>query len=1443
MASSFQDLQEKWLQAKQKAPKSEPAYSAPSSKPQTPPPKKKTAKAIPGAAKATLEQMKALEKFANSRSASASARLRKEGKRGEGKEDKPNKKKESASSPSPARSQAKRPEEKKGDQKEKSQTSALKHNQASSASFGNRKVLHLSPKPVTQVKRTEKPSFPKEPEKQSSKPLLRSSKNDKPAPRLTYRPIVRNQPKKLELPAHLPVSGKADEIREAIENNQVVIVCGETGSGKTTQLPKICLQLGRGQKKLIGHTQPRRIAAVSIAKRIAEETQTKTGEVAGYQIRFKDNIEPGASLKLMTDGILLAETQGDPLLKKYDTIILDEAHERSLNIDFLLGYLKEILPKRPDLKLIITSATIDASRFAEHFKSVNKKDVPVINVSGRLYPVEVLYRPILDDDDSEDRNLMTAIVEACEELLTNGPGDILVFLPGEREIREAADALSGLKYPGLEILQLFSRMTIEEQDRIFHSAGGRRIVLATNIAEPSLTVPGIRYVVDSGLARVKRYSYRNKVEQLQVEPISQAAAKQRAGRCGRTANGVCIRLYEEEDFNKRSEYTDPEILRSSLATVILRMKSLHLTEIQQFPFVDAPLPKAITDGYDLLIELNAVKSRGGDLTEIGKELARLPVDAKLARMLLAGAKNNGLAEGLVVAAALSVQDPRERPLEAQTQADQAHKKFATEKSDFASYLKMWEFMKKAIENKESNRKLEKQFRENFLSPRRLREWRDVVRQLSELVTELGWKINSKPATDEQVHRSLLAGLLGNLGKRNEEVDWRTPPFAGARGIKFWPWPGSSIAKKAGKWIMAAEIVETSRLYARTIADINPDWLETIGAHLLKKSWSEPHWEKATGQVVAYEGATLYGLPVYGQRKVSFAPKDPVLAREIFIRSALVEGDFSSPAAFWRHNSSLIKEIQEMEHKSRRPDVLVDDETIFRFYDRVLGKEVFSTATLDKWLAEQQKTNPKALYMTRNQLMLHEAAGITIEYFPKKLEVAGIPMAVDYNFDPGSPRDGVTLTVPLYALNQIKEEPMEWLVPGMMKEKAQALVKSLPQRLRRHFVPLPDWAKKFAHSHEIPSGALLDVIINQAKREFGIDIVKTDFKIEQLPPHLFMNYKVVDEHGRQLAMSRSIPQLRSELSSLARENFQAIASQDAKVAEELSEEITDWNFGDLPEIMEIRRKGLSLVGHPAVVDKGEYCSLEVFDDPMEAKERHYFGVRRLIRGRLKEQLKYLDKNLKELQKAQIIGASLSFSKKAFEDWTELKTEVVNAAIGQIALSENLPQTEGEFEEACLETKGKINLLALETARLISQIMETAATVNQKLNAFKSSKEVYEDINKQLLKLFFKGFPEKVPFSVLKHYPRYLKAILVRLERISKDPLRDIDRMREVQQLEIPYQRELAARRGVKDERLEEFGILLEELRVSLFAQELRTPFPVSVKRLNKIWQTLPKNHSN
>jgi ATP-dependent helicase HrpA len=1307
-----------------------------------------------------------------------------------------------------------------------------------------------------------------------SKPT-KPSRTPPPAP-------VRNPLPPIVFPEELPVSGRREEIAAALRANQVVIVSGETGSGKTTQLPKICLELGRGQAGLIGHTQPRRIAASSTAKRIAQELGSPLGEHVGFKVRFTDTLSKGASVKLMTDGILLAETQTDPLLKQYDTIIIDEAHERSLNIDFLLGYLKQLLPKRPDLKLIITSATIDAERFARHFAR-GDKPAPVIEVSGRLYPVEIRYRPVEPADRAmakpgaaptaaqkgrEQRDLMDAVADAVDELCRLGPGDVLVFLPGEREIRDAAETLRKHHPPHVEILPLFARLSAQEQERVFKSSNARRIVLATNVAETSLTVPGIRYVVDAGLARVKRYSYRNKVEQLQIEPVAQSAANQRAGRCGRVAAGVCIRLYEEQDFLQRPKFTDPEILRSSLASVILRMKSLRLADVETFPFIEPPLGRAIADGYQLLQELGAVDDNN-QLTATGKQLAKLPLDPRIGRMILAAREQACLSEVLIIAAALSVQDPRERPLEAQQAADQAHKKFADEKSEFLSYVKLWKWFEEAIDHKKSNRQLADNCRANFLSQLRLREWRDVHSQLLTLVREQGWRLNESPATYEQLHVALMTGLLGNIGYKLED----DPQYLGARGIKFHIWPGSHLAKKAGKWVMAAELVETNRLYARSVANIQPDWLERIGGHLLKKSWGDPRWEKRAAQVSAYERATLYGLVVYSQRRINYGAINPKEAREIFIREALVDGDYDTRAPFFTHNQRLVREIENLEHKSRRQDVLVDEELIFAFYDKLIPADVYNGAAFEKWLKDATAQNPKLLHLNRDDLMRHEAAGITTDVFPKAMSVAGVDMALTYHFEPGSPRDGVTLAVPLYVLNQVSTARCEWLVPGMLKEKVHLLLKSLPQKLRRHCVPIPEYAAGFCDrvyaAYGFGKGPLLDALIADIREQTGIAVKTSDFKLETLQAHHFMNFKVIDEHGRQLDMGRNLPALQGEFGNQARESFQRLAetavvtpATDVDVEHEQADEsidakqsastggkpkvagqesqriiadqqnLTTWSFGELPELLEIQRGKQTLIGFPALVDKGSHCDLEVFDDPDEAARIHQVGLRRLMALQLKEQLKYLEKNIPGLQQMGMQFMSLGTQE-------ELRDQIIQAGLERACLQAPLPKNAAEFNQRKDEGKARLGLLVNEIARLAGQILGEYYALPKKLQGAKGQPQAVADIQAQLQGLLTKRFIADNDYAQLSHFPRYLKAISVRLEKLRADPARDAKLMAEWQQAAQPWQRALKGQGGRSDPKMVEFRWLLEELRVSLFAQELRTPMPVSLKRLQKVWESMQR----
>ena len=1375
----------------------------------------------------------------------------------------------------------------------------------------------------------------------------------------------------IEFPESLPVSGRRHEIMAALAQHQVIIVCGETGSGKTTQLPKIALAMGRGRLnaapgpdgkpprgRLIGHTQPRRIAASSVAKRIAEELKTPLGEVVGYKVRFNDRLGPNASVKLMTDGILLAETQTDPLLKAYDTIIIDEAHERSLNIDFLLGYLKQILPRRPDLKVIVTSATIDAERFANHFatrqrlpRGRRKGDTapadgadehlgewgplipaPVIMVSGRTFPVEQRWKPF---EETKDFGLNEAIAEAVDELwVGNASGDILVFLPGEREIREAADHLRGhLSHSPLtrnaEVLPLFARLSQAEQDRIFDSHTGRRIVLATNVAETSLTVPGIRYVIDAGTARVKRYSLRSKVEQLLVEPVSQAAANQRAGRCGRVANGICIRLYDEADFNGRARFTDPEILRSSLAGVILRMKSLHLGSVEDFPFLEAPSRRAITDGYQLLQELGAL-SEANELTALGRELAKLPLDPRVGRMILEGRERGALAEVLVIAAALSVQDVRDRPMDAQQQADQQHAKFDDEKSEFSGYLKLWKWlgdarggapalpsaraqkdaarrgapsqavlpvaqraaaalaaarqalsaqgqaapeMAAAPTHKLSNRQYEQLLRQNYISVRRVREWRDIHSQLLTVVTEHQWKLNPQPAGYEAVHKSLLAGLLGNVGYKPEDLAAGASQgeYLGARGIKFHRHPGAHLSKKPGRWIVVAELVETTRLFGRGIAAIEPQWLEEVGGHLLKKQLLEPHWEKKAQDVVALERATLYGLLVYGGRRKSFGTVDPRAAREIFIREALVGGewpdDWARRLPFLPANDRAVAKVEELEHKSRRQDVLVDDELIYAFYDSQIPAGISNGRDFERWWREASREQPQLLRFTREELMRHEAAGITTSAFPKMVRLGGVDCAASYLHQPGDARDGLTVTVPLFVLNQVSEARCEWLVPGMLKDKIQALLKSLPQKPRSRFVPLPASAQHLAELLGTPEafghGSLTEALLKLVREATSLDVKRTDFKLDMLPAHLFMNFRVVDEHGRQRGMGRHLAALKAELGGEARGAFQALAalkgalpSADAGATQESGSNqapgqsgrapaatktvVTDapsadtrhtgWDFGELPELMEIRQKGQVLVGFPALIDAGDAVTIEVFDEPGLAAARHRQGLRRLFALQIRDALKYLEKNVPELQKMAVAYMPLGTAE-------ELRQQIIDVALERAFLVEPLPTRADEFRQRVDEGRARLTLITGEVARLAGAILAEYATAARKIKDTRGAPEATRDAAEQLQRLMPRDFIAATPWPALQHYARYLKGITLRLDKLRADPARDAQRMAEVRAQDQRYWRLVAARKGQPDTRMQELRWLLEELRVSFFAQELRTPQPVSIKRLDKVWGQL------
>lgn len=1308
----------------------------------------------------------------------------------------------------------------------------------------------------------------------------------------------------LNFPENLPVSGRRQEIAELIAANRVVIVCGETGSGKTTQLPKICTLAGCGTRGLIGHTQPRRLAATTVAKRIADELKSAIGVHVGYKIRFNEKFSTGAKFKLMTDGILLAETLSDPLLKAYDTIIIDEAHERSLNIDFLLGYLKQLLDgPRKDLKVVVTSATIDAQRFADHF-TFDGKPAPVVEVSGRLYPVEVRYqgpektaaqRAEQQDDDDED-DLPAQIEAAIEGLWREQMGDVLVFLPGEREIREATDHFRRLTArqssrshgafkgvfgrPGIEVLSLFSKLAANEQQLIFTSGQGTRIVFATNVAETSVTVPNIRYVVDTGTARVKRYRYRSKVEQLQVEPISQAAANQRAGRCGRVMDGVCVRLYDEADFLGRPKFTDPEILRSSLAAVILRMKALKLKSIEEFPFIELPSKKAIADGYDLLHELDAVDQRGV-ITPMGQQLSRLPLDPKVGRMLLAAKANNCLTEVLIIASALSVQDPRERPMTAQQAADQQHKRFADEKSDFMSFVKLWNYwldvQKQHGGSGQSKRSVAMRMDREFISSKRLREWADVHSQLSDAVNDLHWgaKKNetekSVPASvvlseekalqakSDAISKSLLTGLLGNLGFNPVDESG----YMGTHQVRFMIHPGSGLAKKPPRWVMAAELVETTRLYARAAAKIEPTWIEQAAQHLIQISYNEPHWEKQAGQVVAFERGMLYGLLLYSQRRVNYGAKDQKLARELLIRSALVNGDWESKLPFFEHNRGLIKDIEKLEHQIRRPDLLVDDDLLCQWFDARIPEHVWSAIALTKWWQEASKEDPKLLYLDRD-LLLKKDAGIDDRSFPKLLAMRGFQYRLEYKFDPSANDDGVTMVLPIYALNQVDAERCEWLVPGMLVEKVAGLVKTLPPKWRRHFVPLNAYAERFIertwvwkNDEEPPKKSLVTALLNDFQEHEGLKLTPTDFRFEALIAHSQMNYKLVDEHGSTLAMSRNLAELRAQHGGRAQTQFQAAlqklkpgtdskatvvvaasstaamlpvannSKENIRIVKRAGERYTEWKFGELPELMELDHAGETLLGYPAIVDKGESVEISVFDEPELAAATHRFGLARLFSIALKEPLKFFEKNIPDAVKLNMLFLP-------FGTADDLKQQLTHKLIDRACLQDPLPFSEASFAQRLADSKPRLNLIGQEIARHLFAVLTDYAALQKKLPAIKNEKSLYQDIEQQLAELLPKKFVVSTQSAQLQHMPRYLKGIAMRIDKYKADAGRDAERSREMAPLLNDYRRVVLSRKGQADAKLEEFGWLLQELRISLFAQELRTPMPVSVKRLQKAW---------
>ena len=1281
----------------------------------------------------------------------------------------------------------------------------------------------------------------------------------------------------LTFPENLPVSARRDDIAAALIAHQVIIVCGETGSGKTTQLPKIVLLAGRGlggrKGGKVGMTQPRRIAAKSVANRLAEETKTRLGGFIGWQVRFTDQVGPDTRIKVMTDGILLAETQSDPEFRAYDTLILDEAHERSLNIDFLLGYLKTLLPRRPELKVIISSATLEADRFSDYFNGA-----PVIEVSGRTYPVEMRYRPPAEVDNAkkdgapnkpaaneEEPDFDLALLHAVDELAADGPGDILVFLPGEREIRDAQESLRKHHPPHTEILPLFARLSVTEQEQVFKSHSGRRIVLATNVAETSLTVPGIRYVVDAGLARVKRYSIRNKIEQLKIEKVSQASANQRAGRCGRVAEGICIRLYDEQDFLARPKYTTPELLRSSLAGVILRMKSLRLPEIDNFPFLDAPEPKRIRDGQQLLTELGALDEQGR-LTGIGKQLAHLPVDPRIGRMLIAARDKACLHEVLVIAAALTSQDPRERPLEHQAAADQKHARFADPNSDFIALLKLWHYLDEQNAHRKSQRKLREGLKAEYLSPLRVREWRDVYGQLTTQVKELGWKVEDErhptavevqnQTADEAfnaqlsaryavIHQALLPGLLGNLGFLTEDG-----VYLGAREVKFLIFPGSGVKKKP-KWVMGAEIVETKRVYARTVAKIEPEWVEHAAKHLLKLSYTDPHWAKKPAHVAASLRATLYGLPIVNGRKVHYGPIDPVLSRELFMRGALVNGDFETRAPWFVHNQRLLEEIDDLSHRSRNARIAVDEEAIYQFFDQRIPAGIHNGAAFEKWRREAERSNPKLLFLERENLLSGDRQASARD-FPPGIEFNGVRFALTYRFDPGSPDDGVTLEAPLAALNQIPALACEWLVPGLLEEKITALIKSLPQSIRRAFVPVPEYARAATQAllEGKRTGSLTDTLAAFLSKTTGTLIPRDAWRPEALPAHLNMHFRVQDERGKTLAEGRDLGTLRQQLGAEARQELARSAEQFER------DNVIKWDFGDLPESMQVGSPGKSKVAagfaagfaaFPALEHVAGRVRLALFDSAETAEAAHREGVARLLWLAFPDLLRQNERDLAAKLKAACLQYGLLFKGTPGD---ALIRDILNAAaLATLAASDTpgtpLPREQKTFEAAATAARPRLPDAVARMAAITQEVLASTLKVEQSLaKAPPAWKAAVADLRSQLAELVFPGFMARHAAARLVHLPRYLKAMELRINKLAGQTARDLGSMNEMSRLLNAWrqrrERLLAQGRmstesgGGIEEEMEDFRWRLEELRVSLFAQELKTPEPVSVKRLEKRW---------
>ncbi|MEU2224300.1 ATP-dependent RNA helicase HrpA [Streptomyces sp. NPDC018347] len=1253
---------------------------------------------------------------------------------------------------------------------------------------------------------------------------------DRAADRMAER---RSRVPAVTYPEQLPVSQKKDEIADAIRAHQVVIVAGETGSGKTTQIPKICMELGRGVRGMIGHTQPRRIAARTVAERVAEELSTPLGEAVGWKVRFTDQVNPDATfVKLMTDGILLAEIQTDRELRAYDTIIIDEAHERSLNIDFLLGYLAQLLPRRPDLKVVITSATIDPERFSRHFG-----DAPIIEVSGRTYPVEVRYRPLLEEESEDaDRDQITAITDAVEELMGEGPGDILVFLSGEREIRDTADALEKKKYRFTEVLPLYARLSHAEQHRVFQPHSGRRIVLATNVAETSLTVPGIKYVIDPGFARISRYSHRTKVQRLPIEPVSQASADQRKGRCGRTSDGICVRLYSEDDFVARPEFTDAEILRTNLASVILQMTAAGLGDIEKFPFIDPPDHRNIRDGVQLLQELGALDPAQQDprkrLTDTGRKLAQLPVDPRLARMVLEAARNGCVREVMVIAAALSIQDPRERPADKQAQADQQHARFKEETSDFLAYLNLWRYIREQQRERGSSsfRRMCKQEYLNFL---RIREWQDIYTQLRTVAKQMGIHLNEEDAPADRVHVSLLAGLLSHVGMKDVK-DGNKNEYLGARNAKFALFPGSALFRKQPRFVMSAELVETSRLWARVNARIEPEWVEPLAGHLLKRTYSEPHWEKDQAAVMAYEKVTLYGVPIVAQRKVNYGRIDPEVSRELFIRNALVEGDWRTHHKFFADNRRLLSEVEELEHRARRRDIVVDDDTLFDFYDQRVPEHVVSGAHFDSWWKRKRQEQPDHLDFEREMLIRESAEAVTKADYPDTWRQGNLKFKVTYQFEPGADADGVTVHIPLQVLNQVTDEGFDWQIPGLREDVVTELIRSLPKPIRRNYVPAPNYAKAFLEK-AVPLQEPLDVTMaRELKRMVGVPFEADDFDWSRVPEHLKITFRIVDERRRKLDEDKDLQALKLRLKPKARKALsQAAAATASREGGESLERrgLTDWTIGALTRVFETRRAGQPVKAYPALVDDGDTVSVRLFDTEAEQAEAMWKGTRRLILRNIPvNPAKFASEKLTNAQKLALSANPHGSVQGLFDDCAMAAADKLIGDFGGPVWDEE------SYRKLYDKVRAEIVDTTVRTVAQVQQVLAAWQACERRLKAVASPALLANltDVRKQLDALVKPGFVTWAGIRRLPDLMRYLVAADRRLQQMPANVQRDTTRMEKVHEMQDEYAwllEQLPQGRPVPAPVLE-IRWMLEELRVSYFAHALGTAYPVSDKRIVK-----------